>query len=382
MLNRITSVTFGEWSSYHSNKTLTGIGFKPSHYWGNEDYFINSVDSTKLKNAIKIISNSNNKIIKKNCIVYASRASEIPRFKLKEYIKENNFKKTSKVNTADIIIVNKGYFNDIIGKLNFGNHLFVNEDFLNKQVTSIFDKRNNSNDETNLNIISNSKDKSNIAYVDISRMGSINWPQLEKKQQGVREIYNNNIHTTEGIIFKTYRENKLVELMMLICSQIDDIINGDVKFVFDEDLFVELNKEGIELDDEYLQTLRDMLFSKDETNIKLGFEMMSNLVLNQSTLLTIAFLLNEMFHTTKFRPSYYTNNNSNLKGLLKLLKTKGIAWERDWKSFGTGLRLNFKTGKEGDIVRKFLLDNINREFKLSNSAAEAIVDVVFSTEAK
>jgi hypothetical protein len=170
--------------------------------------------------------------------------------------------------------------------------------------------------------------------------------------------------------------------MMLICSQIDDIINGDVKFVFDEDLFVELNKEGIELDDEYLQTLRDMLFSKDETNIKLGFEMMSNLVLNQSTLLTIAFLLNEMFHTTKFRPSYYTNNNSNLKGLLKLLRTKSIMWERDWKSFGTGLRLNFKTGKEGDIVRKFLLDNINREFKLSNSAAEAIVDVVFSTEAK
>ena len=30
----------------------------------------------------------------------------------------------------------------------------------------------------------------------------------------------------------------------------------------------------------------------------------------------------------------------------------------------------------------FLLDNINREFKLSNSAAEAIVDVVFSTEVK
>jgi hypothetical protein len=161
-----------------------------------------------------------------------------------------------------------------------------------------------------------------------------------------------------------------------------EIMSGKVRIVFDEDMFVELNKEGIELDEEYLQTLRDMLFSKDTANIKLGFEMMSNLVLTQSTLLTIAFLLNEMFHTTKFRPSYYTNNNSNLKGLLKLLKTKGIAWERDWKSFGTGLRLNFKTGKEGDIVRKFLLDNINREFKLSNSAAEAIVDVVFSTEVK
>jgi hypothetical protein len=63
-----------------------------------------------------------------------------------------------------------------------------------------------------------------------------------------------------------------------------------------------------------------------------------------------------------------------------MLKTKGIYWDRDWKTFGTGLRLNFKDGKEGEIVKKFLLDNINREFKLSNSASEALVDIVFTTE--
>jgi hypothetical protein len=48
--------------------------------------------------------------------------------------------------------------------------------------------------------------------------------------------------------------------------------------------------------------------------------------------------------------------------------------------FGTGLRKNFKTGKEGAVVKKFLLDNINREFKLNNSTAESLVDIVFSTE--
>jgi hypothetical protein len=125
-----------------------------------------------------------------------------------------------------------------------------------------------------------------------------------------------------------------------------------------------------------------MLFIKYTSNIKLGFEIMSNLVLNKPTILSISFLLNELIHTTKFRPSYYINSNSNLKSLFKLLRTKGIYWERDWKTFGTGLRNNFKTGKEGDIVKKFLLDNINREFKISNSAAESLVDIVFTTEAQ
>ena len=147
-------------------------------------------------------------------------------------------------------------------------------------------------------------------------------------------------------------------------------------------MFVELNKEGIELDNEYLQTLRDMLFSEDKANVKLGFEMMSNLVVNDHMLLSVSFLLNELMHTTKFRPSYYTSSNTNLRSLLKVLSTKGIKWERDWKTFGTGLRANFKTGKEGEVVKKFLLDNINREFKISNSTAESLVDIVFSTEAQ
>ena len=190
-----------------------------------------------------------------------------------------------------------------------------------------------------------------------------------------------NTHQLKGIYFDFYRDQRKINLLNTLIDRSHDILNGKCKIVFDEDLFVELNKEGIELDDEYLETLRDMLFSSDKSNIKLGFEMMSNLVLNQHTLLSISFLLNEMFHTKGFRPSSYTSN-TNLKSLFKLLKTKGIYWEKDWKTFGTGLRNNFKEGKEGEIVKKFLLDNINREFKLSNSASEALVDIVFTTEAE
>jgi hypothetical protein len=216
-----------------------------------------------------------------------------------------------------------------------------------------------------------------LAYI---RTRKDNLERELKKSLAIRQEYEQSTHSEYGVLFNFYREHRLVELLTMLVENKDRIKKGLVKFVFDEDFFVDLNKDGIELDDDYLQTLRDMLFSSDKANVKLGFEMMSNLVIDQPTLLSISFLLNELIHTTGFRPSYYASSNSNLKSLLKMLKTKGIYWDKDWKTFGTGLRSNFKTGKEGDIVKKFLLDNINREFKLSNSASEALVDIVFTTE--
>ena len=203
-----------------------------------------------------------------------------------------------------------------------------------------------------------------------------------KNQLNELSKFEKNTHEIKGIFINLYREARISDLVSLLYKRQKDILSGNCKIIFDEDLFVELNKEGIELDEEYLQVLRDMLFSEDKSNVKLGFEMMSNLVVTQPMLLSVSFLLNELIHTTNFRPSYYTSSNSNLKSLLKVLKTKGIYWERDWKTFGTGLRLNFKEGNEGAIVKKFLLDNINREFKLNNSAAESLVDIVFATEAQ
>jgi hypothetical protein len=269
--------------------------------------------------------------------------------------------------------MNKGMFLDLIKKLDYDEHYFVNEH------AAISGHRlwgDGGNWENCIKQFNSYKDRNNYWLVEKDKS---NWKDMFK-DSSLEQLFKDSTHTTKGTLLCVYREQKLVDLLNIIVDNVSDIISGKKKIVFDEDLFVELNKEGIELDEEYLQTLRDMLFSKDDSNVKLGFEMMSNLVLNQSTILSISFLLNELIYQTRFRPSYYTNNNTNLKALLKLLKTKGIYWERDWKTFGTGLRKNFKTGKEGAIVKKFLLDNINREFKLNNSAAEQLVDIVFSTE--
>ena len=369
MLNSITKIRF---SSYYKGGKII-FGFRQAGYWNDDTLFINDKDSIQLQKALKLITKSDPIQIGGKDIIYATKASDIPRFKLKEFIKEKNLKKTSRAKMANIFIMNKGMFLDLIKKLDYGEHYFVNEDHA---VCSHRLWGDGESWERNIRGFNSYKDRNNYWLVEKDRSG---WKDLFQ-DSSLEQLFKNNTHTTKGTLLSVYREQKLIDLLSIITDNMNDIINGKKKVVFDEDLFVELNKEGIEFDDEYLQTLRDMLFSKDDSNVKLGFEMMSNLVLNESTILSISFLLNELIHTTRFRPSYYTNNNTNLKALLKLLKTKGIAWERDWKTFGTGLRKNFKTGKEGAVVKKFLLDNINREFKLNNSAAEQLVDIVFSTE--
>ena len=370
-MQKVIGVDFQrQWNKNNTVWMITG-------YWGTDNYWVSEADSNELINIVDLINNQAKPNIKKGMSIYASKASETPRFKLKEFIKDNELKKTSRNQYADIIIVNKGYFNQLKEYLKIKDVDFLTETFTKNTLKTIV-KKSNLNNST-INTYNEAKDFNTLAFVRTRRE---NLEKEFKNNNAAKIEYDNNTHTVTGILIDFYREQRLVELLNVIVNNKERIKKGLVNFIFDEDFIVDLNKEGIELDDDYLQTLKDMLFSSDKSNVKLGFEMMANLVVTQPMLLSVSFLLNELFHTKGFRPSYYSGSNSNLKNLLKLLKTRGIAWERDWKTFGTGLRMNFKDGKEGEIVKQFLLDNINREFKLSNSAAESLVDIVFTTEAQ
>ncbi len=80
--------------------------------------------------------------------------------------------------------------------------------------------------------------------------------------------------------------------------------NPNIKVVFDEDLISDLNKEGVQLDNEIENTLKDMIYSKDAANIKLGLEMLSNLEINDYTLYKISLMLNNFVNM---------GNNSNTR---------------------------------------------------------------------
>ena len=370
-MQKVVNININNWSGSRHNSYDWSI----SNYWNFEKYFIDETESKSVIDLFNQIRTQDKALPKKGDVIYASKASEIPRFKLKEFIKDNNLKKTSRVAMSSLVIINRGYFETLYKRIKLEEYTFVNEDKLG----SIVSKKRKDLNEYVMNIINNTKNNNQLGLITNNEN---DLKKIFSKDQVIKAEFETKTNKYNGIYLDLYRENRLLELLNIIIENASLIQSGKMKFIFDEDFFVELNKEGIELDDDYLQTLRDMLFSSDKANVALGFEMMSNLVIDQPTLLSLSFLLNELYHQTNFRPSYFTSGNSNLRSLLKLFTTKGIHWERDWKTFGTGLRLNFKDGKEGEIVKKFLLDNINREFKLTNSAAESLVDIVFVTEAK
>jgi len=351
------------------------VKYSGSHYWNSECYFISKDNTLRLKKIIDTIYNTKIGKIKDGSIFYASKASEIPRFKLKEFIKDNKLKKTSRHAYAEYILISKGFINDLNKQLNIEDIVFFKEKFVVKHFLDNAQSNWAVDKQKNIYIKAENRDK--VAYIRPDYIETVK--ELFKKHPADKAIFEANTSSFSGVEVDGYRNAKLFEVVNLLFEHEKNILSGKLKFIFDEEFFADLNKDGIELDDEYLTILRDMLFSEDKDNIKLGFEMMSNLVINDHTLLSISFLLNELYHLHNFRPSQYTQSNTNLKGLLALLKTKGIKWDHDWKAFGSGLRLAFKEGEEGKVVKKFLLDNINREFKLSNSASEALVDIVFAT---
>ncbi len=83
MLNKIVELQINDRSNWGSSKT--GLDWRLTNYWGGDSrYFINEKDSKELQSVFRIINDSKN-TINKGEKVYVSKASELPRFKLKEF---------------------------------------------------------------------------------------------------------------------------------------------------------------------------------------------------------------------------------------------------------------------------------------------------------
>ena len=313
--------------------------------------FLNEEQSNSIISIINKFKSSKNKIDSKDTI-HTNSLSDVPRFKLKEYIKENNIKRTSRVEQSNCIIMSRKIFNELIPGFELKNITFVNKDLAERINKTI--KFN----EYYLNIFPEAYDKNQFYCIPHYLGEKLNDNIKTDADWGTDFISNSYI--VKGCIVDLYRNTRLTDFteLLLFLSK-----NPKVKLVFDETLFESLNQEGIELDDEYESTLRDMIFSEDKTNIKLGVEMISNLVINDYTILKISLLLNEFAQNRRLTEiTTYSQSNRNFRTLLNILKSKQILWSVDWKIFAAGLRKNFNNGKEGEAVKSFIINNLNTEF--------------------
>jgi hypothetical protein len=317
-----------------------------STWSGRNERFINEEQINIYNDIIEKIKHSTNKITSKD-IIYTGCLSDVPRFKLKEYINENKIKRTSRIEQSTCIIISRKIFDEVSIIFKVKDYTFINEN-LAKDINNSINWENQ-----NINPFPSAFDKNQFYYFPHDKSSL-----LTSKKWGSK--FTNNSYDVKGCIIDLYRNNKLITFTELIIFLHN---NPTIKIVFDEVLFESLNQEGIELDNDYESTLRDMIFSQDPSNVKLGVEMISNLVINDYTILKISLLLNEFVQNRKLTElTAYSQSNRNFKTILNILKTKKIFWIAEWKTFAAGLRKNFNKGIEGEAVKLFIINNLNKEF--------------------
>ena len=335
------------------------------HHWG-KSFCFNSLQISKLKLKIsQLLENSNT--INSSDLIYTNSSSDIPRFKLKEFMKEKGSSRTSRVEQSTCILLSKKLLQELKGM----NQLFDNKEtiyFVNEELASILYK-GWANDNNYYN--KPEKPSSNVdkwLYLPkyfLEPVSSNNKHLVNSKKYGK---YVPTHFTKEEVYMIDHRSKKWVDLLDTVNFLYE---NPNIKVVFDEDLFKDLNKEGMVLDSDIESTLKDMIYSKDKDNIKLGLELISNLEINDYTLYKMSLLFNNFINmggdrlnrNNRAQIIQLSMNNRNLKTLLNTFKTKEIYWDRDWKMFASGLIKNFKGTEHEILIKEYFIDKLNNEFK-------------------
>ena len=344
--------------------------------WYGKQYIVDPIDSINIKTFITQILTTNNTISNTD-IIYTSQASEIPRFKLKEFMKEKGIKRTSRMEQGNCFILSKKIIQDLLGI----DDLFAepkNMYFANDELTDIliakFNKDNSSNTYYEPPI--KTKDNGNELFF----LSNDSWKAIQTSKKWSKYVKTH--FELKKYNFLYHRNAKSIDLINVLLYVQN---NPHIKIVFDENLITDLNKEGIQLDTDIESVLKDMIYSKDTANIKLGLEMISNLELNDYTLYKVSLFLNNFINISTERQARTNRgiinqlamNNRNLKTLLNTFKSKEIYWDREWKLFVGGLLKNFKGTEQEIFIKEYLIDRLNNEFKTISGGVK-IEDLKFA----
>lgn len=305
-------------------------------------------------------------------IVYTGKLCNIPRHKLKEYLNVNNIKRTSKIETASTFIVDKSNF------LRVKDYLTENYQFSEgreQYYVSGDDVKNNDVIKTAIkDYVKNSHTYRNKDYVNnfLTRWDVF---KNDNERNIVIRIDEDDIldtrRTNDGLIKIIYEECKKIGLIKSyvnikysnsidfeVIEFLDYLISHpNLNIIFDNDILETLNSDGIELDEEYLQTLNNMFTSGDSDNIKLAVEMLNHVNIEKDAL-KIALLLNK--YQNFLNNQYINTSSTSFKTIRKYYESKRIDWKSYWVGFAKDLYSNYKDNEEDKkVIESFIKDNLN-----------------------
>jgi len=321
---------------------------------GVSDYLILE-DKAKYENLIeKLLNTSPNTNLGEK--VYLGRLSNIPRHRVKDYFENTTSKKTSKVEQANTIIFSKEYLLNLkrnLNKLELKEFLFLEKtqtlhnyiaqnssDWGYKKIAPIF------NNDTPLLLIEYYRNSTLSNNLSSTFNRIINIAQIKKQY-----------------VEALYRDTYTKEILNYLDLQLKD---PSVNILFDEDFILNLNSDGIELDNDYLVTLNNMFESKEQDNINLALEMLSNVNIEKHYF-TMALLLNKYQNLFSWGSGLSMSQNKSFKSIEKFLKNKGINYQADWRTFNAALYKNSQNDPEKiEIITRSILENLNKYMKEGN----------------
>lgn len=318
--------------------------FYTSWLEGNNRSFYTKDELEKHKINIKTILNNegNGKIGK---TLYVGKGSNAPRHKVKILVEEKNIKKTTIIENSDTVIFDKKIINDVYKWFdNCKGVKIVNIPFT-KNVFDIINKHNSNRTNYAKQFDDCFRQKYSLL---IYHNDYLNYPSDLKQELG-------NLVWEEYHEQNTYRTKNVQEVFDVIQSYFK---NPHSNIIWDDNILETLNSDGIDLDDDYVNTLDSMFASNEPDNIKLAIEMMSNVNLNKYGL-TIALLLNKWKNAMNW--GLGNTGSQAYKTLDRYFINKGIDWKRDYRVFSAGLYKNYSYNEEAKkIIEDFVLQNINR----------------------
>jgi len=345
----------------------------------NRSFYFDSLQINKLRLKINQLLENNNTLSSSD-LIYTNSSSDIPRFKLKEFMIEKGINRTSRIEQSTCILLSKKLLQELKGM----KKLFDDKEiiyFVSEEVASML--YNGWNNDKNY-YIKPEKPSFNVdkwLYLPewIIKPSTNNHASLTNSKKYGKYVPTH--FTKEEVYMIDHRSKKWVDLLDTVNFLYE---NPNIKVVFDEDLFKDLNKEGMILDSDIESTLKDMIYSKDKDNIKLGLELISNLEVNDHTLYKMSLLLNNFINiggdrlnrSNRAQITQLSMNNRNLKTLLNTFKTKEIYWDRDWKTFASGLIKNFRGTEHEILIKEYFIDKLNNEF--ASLSGVKIEDIKFA----
>jgi hypothetical protein len=263
-------------------------------------------------------------------------------------------RKTNNINKADIVILNRKSVNDVLEWLGSNRRKPISSsklaviDYNQKLIDTIIsiDPPSNSDDSYSFkSLIERANRNGKISHIVIYEEDYNNFPTSIKNIIG--DIDFQNLYEVN-----TYRTNNQEQVFNVV----RECIKLNKNFVWDNYVLEQINNDGIDLDEDYLNTLKGMFESKDKDNVLLALEMLSNVNINKHGL-QIAMLLNQ------YRGYFSWGNGINsqaYKTLNNYFTNKKILWKEDFRIFLAGLYNNYSDDPQSKLyIENFLKDSIN-----------------------